>query len=378
MNIHAKKVETTSDIKDFLNFTWEQPYQRFDIPILHNVIKSMLDGTHPSCKYGELTGWLLFKDDEVVGRTTLHTNSLFNEKLDSKTLLFGCTIVKNDSQVFDALFKLIDEQAQLMKATQVFGPASLLPNQQGGATISNFDTPGFVDSAYTPQFFVEKFSEAGYRNVNQAQTWICDNIQNSNFKPTSLFKFDDARFERENLKLRFGNRKSFENQRSILLPLINKSFSTLPYFTEIDGNEFKFQTEGLEYLIDESLLIYLEKDEVPVAFVLVVPDISEFLIKCSGNLNFINQVKLYFSRKKYRQDAVLIIKGTDPECAGMGYQTLLHRELFKNLKSGGYIALRSTFVEHSNPGSSASYIRAGGRPIHDFAFFSKEVGIKQS
>ncbi len=377
INVSAKSVETKSDIKKFLDFSWETPYDSYDVPILDSVIKAMLNGKHPSCKYGEINAWLFLKDNKVVGRTTLHSNILFNKKLGSKVILFGCTILNDDIEVFKAFFNLIEEQALVSGASKIFGPASLLPNQQGGASVSNFDIPGFVDSAYTPEFFVKALDDWGFLHENDSQTCICDGIQDDGFDPESLFNFDDTNFVSENLAIRYGDKKEFDEQRKVLLPLINKSFSTLPYFTNIDEQEFAFQTDGLEYLIDESLLLFLEKDGVPVAFVLVVPDISDFIIKCSGNLNMFNQLKLYFSRKKYRKSAILIIKGTDPDFAGSGFQTLLHRELFKNLKAGGYETLFSTFVELTNPGSSASYLRAGGRPLQDFAFFSKELETKK-
>src|SRR5215469_2376958 len=54
-----------------------------------------------------------------------------------------------------------------------------------------------------------------------------------------------------------------------------------------------------------------------------------------------------------RRDAVLIIKGTVPDEQGRGYMRLLSRELLRALRAGGYSALRSTFVERSNPGSAA-------------------------
>jgi len=45
---------------------------------------------------------------------------------------------------------------------------------------------------------------------------------------------------------------------------------------------------------------------------------------------------------------------------GRGYMRLLSRELLRALRAGGYSALRSTFVERSNPGSAAQYLTMGG------------------
>ena len=84
-----------------------------------------------------------------------------------------------------------------------------------------------------------------------------------------------------------------------------------------------------------------------------------------------NQLRLLATRRRYRRDAVLVIKGTVPGEQGNGYLTLLSRELHRGLRAGGYRTLRSTFVERDNPASAAQYRRAGGRPLHGYTFYER-------
>lgn len=104
-----------------------------------------------------------------------------------------------------------------------------------------------------------------------------------------------------------------------------------------------------------------------------LPDVSEFVASAAGNLSLASRVRLLASRSAYRRDAVLIIKGTVPDEQGRGYMRLLSRELLRALRTGGYSALRSTFVERSNPGSAAQYLAMGGRPLHGYAFYAKDL-----
>jgi len=83
--------------------------------------------------------------------------------------------------------------------------------------------------------------------------------------------------------------------------------------------------------------------------------------------------RLLLTRRRYREDAILVIKGTVPAAQGKGYLTLLSRELQRNLRAGGYRALRSTYVERSNAASAAQYRRMGGRELHGYAFYSRAV-----
>ena len=160
--------------------------------------------------------------------------------------------------------------------------------------------------------------------------------------------------------VRHGSRRGFAAQLPILREMLNASFAQLGYYTEISADELAAQTDGLAFLLDESLLLWLEKDGRPVAFVVTVPDISEFLMTVGGRLGVVNQLRLLATRGRYRRDAVLVIKGTVPGEQGRGYLTLLSRELHRNLRAGGYRTLRSTFVERDNPASAAQYRRAAG------------------
>ena len=97
-------------------------------------------------------------------------------------------------------------------------------------------------------------------------------------------------------------------------------------------------------------------------------------MRVGGRLGLVNQLRLLATRGRYRRDAVLIIKGTIPAEQGHGYLTLLSRELHRNLRAGGYRALRSTFVERDNPASAAQYRRTGGRPLHGYTFYRAGAG----
>ena len=135
--------------------------------------------------------------------------------------------------------------------------------------------------------------------------------------------------------------------------MLNASFAQLDYYTEIDEDELAYQVDGLSYLLDERIALYLFKAGEPVAFVLCIPDISGFVRKVNGNLNLPNQLRLLLTRGRYRREAIRVIKGTVPEEQGKGYMRLLTRELLRNLRAAGYQTLRGTFIEHENVASSS-------------------------
>ncbi|GAA1805699.1 hypothetical protein GCM10009682_29460 [Luedemannella flava] len=309
----------------------------------------------------------MVRDDAgaVVGRTCLHRNPKFDAKLGRAHQLFGLTEFVDDDAVAGTLFDLILDRGR--DAQALFGPVGLLPNQTGGVITSGFDGRGFVDSAWNPPYYPHTYERHGFVRRFEADTWICEGFDGE------PFVFDDARLAAEGLVVRHASRRGFASQLPILRGMLNASFGQLGYYTEIDADELAAQTDGLAYLVDEGLLVWLERAGEPVAFIVAVPDISEYLMRVGGNLGVLNQLRLLATRGRYRRDAVLIIKGTVPAAQGRGYLTLLSRELHHHLRTAGYRALRSTYVERDNAASAAQYRRAGGRPLHGYTFYEKDL-----
>ncbi|WP_419996523.1 GNAT family N-acetyltransferase [Streptomyces boninensis] len=304
----------------------------------------------------------------VTGRICLHRSPAFDAKRGARHQLFGLTEF-TDAATAGRLFALAEQHAA--DTDRLFGPVSLLPNETGGVITSGHQHRGFIDSAWNPAHYPAAYAAHGFQPAHPSDTWICDRIQQTD--PDAAYPFDDTRLTTEGLRIHHGTRRRLPEQLPLLRTMLNASFAQLGYYTELSAAQLAAQTDGLTHLMDERLLLYLTKDDTPIAFILALPDISPFLMRTGGRLGPADQLHLLATRRRYRREAVLIVKGTVPEHQGRGYLTLLSRELHRGLRAGGYDTLRSTFVEHTNPASAASYRRIGGRPLHGYAFYEKRL-----
>ncbi|PTA47619.1 GNAT family N-acetyltransferase [Micromonospora sp. RP3T] len=303
-------------------------------------------------------------DGAVVGRTTLHTDADLDAKLGRRCQLFGLTefTAPAAGPLFDAVTAHAGADRDLL-----FGPVALLPNQAGGVITSGFDDRGFTDSAWNPPRYPAAYEAYGFARRFVSDTWICPVPAPVEPPPALGGQPDGARLE-----LHRGDARRLDEQLDLLRGMLNDSFAQLGYYTPISAAQLRRQTDGLAYLLDSALLLYLTRDGQPVAFVLCVPDISAFLVAARGDLGPVNQLRLLATRRRYRREAVLIVKGVLPEFQGRGYQRLLSAHLHHNLHAGGYTTLRSTYVGRDNPASAAQYRRLGGRPLHGYTFYAKE------
>ncbi|GAA0809282.1 GNAT family N-acetyltransferase [Spirilliplanes yamanashiensis] len=306
----------------------------------------------------------LVRDDagRVVGRTGVHRDDAFDAKVGPRQL-FGHTDFVDDDAVLAALLGVVQDAAA---GRPLFGPVALTPMETGGVITSGFHERGFLESPWNPAYYPAAYERLGFARRFESDTWLVP-VRG----PDAGYVFDDARIAAEDLRIRYASRADVPALLPMLRDLLNDSFAQLGYATPVTLEQLRVQTEGLEHVLDERLLLWLERAGRPVAFIVVVPDISEYLMTIGGRLGLLNQLRFLAVRGRYRRDAVLISKGVVPGEQGRGYLTLLARELHRNLAAGGYRYLRSTFVERDNPASAAQYRRAGGRPLHGFTFYER-------
>ena len=302
----------------------------------------------------------------VVARTTLHTDAAFDAKVGDRFQLFGATEFVDDPAVARALFAGIAAAARAAGRTATFGPVGLLPNESGGVITSGHTDRGFVDSPWNPVWYPAAYEAHGFRRRFVADTWICPDLARPDLDPDAVFAFDDARLDGERLVIHRGRPR----QLPLLRALLNASFAQLGYYTPIDDAQLRRQTDGLAWLLDPSLLLYLTRTGRPVAFVVALPDVSAAIRAAHGDLGPLRQLRLVATRRRYRREAVLIVKGTVPDAQANGYMRLLSRELLRNLRAGGYTTLCAlTFHDVFKAGAShfgVSDLAALAKDTHKF------------
>ena len=382
-DLRVVPVRTRADLRDFLHLpVWDERSRTHGVPLWHSTIRRWWSGRGPHREHGPVELYLARDQGGVVrGRTTLHTDSRMDARLGEPTLLMGATEFA-DRAALAALVDTALEEARSRGRTRLLGPVSLLPNQVGGVITSGFEEPGFLDGPWNPEHYPADWEALGLERVWTGSTWRCEDV--STLDPDEVFPVGPLP---EGVVLRHGSRRHLAEQLPVLRQMLNAAFAELGYYTPIEADELEDATDGLAHLLDERLLLWLERvgaegeggragaPAEPLAFVLVVPDLSDFVRSTGGRLSPVDMVRLLATRGRYRRDAVLIIKGTVPGARGQGLMRHLSHDLLVGLRAGGYRNLSVTFIEDDNAGSRAQFEAMGGRPLHGTCFYTRAVDV---
>lgn len=361
--MRVETVTTRRQLAAFLRLPLDLHPRDLAVPLQHPTVRSWWRGTSPHP--GGPVELLLVRDaaGRVVGRSTVHRDARFDEKLGTRALLFGATEFA-DADAAGALFAAVEARAAGER--ELVGPVSLLPNQTGGVVTAGWAERGFVDSPWNPAAVPAVYEAAGFRRWHEADTWLVD------VRPVAAPT--PAEWAAAGVRPERGSRRAVGRLVPELLDLLNASFAQLPYYTPITPAEMAAATDGLAWLLDERLLLLARDGSgAAVGFVLAVPDITGFLQATGGRLGPLQQLRLLATRRRYREDAVLVIQGTRPDLQGRGILTLLSRELHAGLSAGGYRRLRVTSIGRDNPASARQAERFGGRPLHGLTFYRRPV-----
>ncbi|MEE6271784.1 hypothetical protein [Georgenia wangjunii] len=366
--VRVEPVRSRADLRAFIDLPLRLHAETRAVPLFQGTIRRWWRGVGPHTAHGSVE-LVLARDasGRVVGRTTVHDDERMDRKLGEPTQLMGATEFTG-ADVLHELTAYASARAKEQGRGAVLGPVSLLPNQTGGVITSGHEERGFVDSPWNPASYPAAWEAAGFERVWPASTWIVEGLTGLDADTV----FPRGAGERDGIEVHHGRRRRFGEQLPVLRGMLNASFAELPYYTHITAPELAAATDGLAWVLDESLLLWATDAGEPVAFVLVVPDLSGFVMSTGGRMAPLDQVRLLVQRRP-RREAVLIIKGTVPRARGRGLMTLLSHRLLANLVAGGYETLRVTFVGEENTASSAQFTAMGGRPLHGLCFYRRPV-----
>lgn len=363
-------VRTEADLREFIDLPLRLHPRDRAVPLWQDTIRRWWRGEGPHTPHGDVE-LVLARDatGAVVGRSTVHTDTRLDDKLGTAAQLLGATEFTG-APALRALTAYAERVARGAGRRALLGPVSLLPNQTGGVITSGFGERGFVDSPWNPPRYPAQWERVGFTPIWPAATWICEDLAARD--PETTFPRGAGPLP-AGVELHHGRRRGLGGQLGILRSMLNPSFDQLPYYTPITADELAAATDGLAWLLDERLLLWLTVDGEPAAFVLAVPDLTGFVQSTGGRMALADQARLLLTRRRHRREAVLIIKGTVPAAQGRGLMSILSHRLLANLRAGGYRCLRVTFIGEDNPASAAQFAAMGGRPLHGVTFYRRDL-----
>ncbi|MBV9881563.1 MAG: N-acetyltransferase, partial [Sphingomonadaceae bacterium] len=102
------------------------------------------------------------------------------------------------------------------------------------------------------------------------------------------------------IRIRQINKKKFDEEAALILNILNEAWSDNWGFIPLTDAEIAYAGKKLKPIVLEDMILVAEYDGEPVAFMMALPDINEFIMDLKGNLFPFGVVKLLWRLQKMR------------------------------------------------------------------------------
>jgi len=294
-NIAIQPVETKKQLKKFVELAYrlnaKDPHW---IPPLKSEIYALLNPKkNPFFEHATVQLFLALRDDQPVGRISASVDHLALEQPVEQGLGPGTGnwgyLEAEDQKVSDLLIKTAEEWLRAQGMQRVLAPISMSVWEEPGLLTFGHDTSptilmGHHNAAY--QGWVEK---RGYKTAKQLHTY---DLPVKDGFPDLINRIVKNGERSKKLKIRKADKKHFDRDAAIIMSILNDAWSDNWGFVPFTDHEIEHAGKNLGKIVFEDINMIAEIDGEPVAFMMTLPDMNEFIKDMNGKLFPFNWIKL--------------------------------------------------------------------------------------
>lgn len=373
INVYPIAIQDSKAVDTFIKFSWEiykgNPYW---VPPLLMDIKKTLNPNNPFYEVAQIQLFLAERNGKIVGRIAAVKNDLHNQIHHEQSGHFGFFECVNDQSVANALFDTASAWCKERSLDYIIGPASPSINHEYGLLVNAFDDSPRLMMSYNPPYYQNLIESYGFKCIKGLNAYKID--QNTVLSNPKFERIARIAQERSQVTLRPINLRRMKEEVEIVKNIFNaaweKNWGAIP----ILDKEIDAMAADLKQLVDESLVIFMEKDNEPIGFTLVLRDYNYIFKQMNGRLFPFNFLKL-FTQKKKIEWARIILLGVLPAYRGKGLDAVLYYEVVKNSRKLGIKYGEASWILEDNlPMTRAAEEVMSGVLYKKYHVYGKAIG----
>ena len=255
-------------------------------------------GKNPWFEHGEAELFLAWRAgrNEPVGRISAQIDQLVLEHMGAGIGQWGF-LEAEDEATAHALLSTAEAWLRDKGMTRSMGPFSLGIWDKPGLLIKGHDHPPMVMMGHNKAAYEAWVEHAGYRGIKDLLTY---DVPVDRPFPPIVQRIVAAGEKNPRIRIRQINKKKFDEEAALILNILNEAWSENWGFIPLTDSEIAYAGKKLKPIVLEDMILVAEYEGEPVAFMIALPDINEFIMDLKGADNPIALVKLLWRLKKMR------------------------------------------------------------------------------
>jgi hypothetical protein len=291
--------------------------------------------THPFYKHGDAALFLARRDGEVVGRIMASDDPNYNALHQTNVGCFGLFECIDNVEAAAALFSAAAGWLRARGRSEIMGPIDYSTNYVCGLLVDGFQHPPAVLTSHNPPYYADLLEQCGFVKEKDWYAWWFSEFA----KPTErLRKVAIARAKKHGVSIRHINLRDLADESQRLRTVYNQAWQNNWGFVPFTEAEAEHMAKEMGSLVVPGGTLIAEAGDVPVGFVITIPDIHVALRQIDGRLTScgipIGLVKLLYYRRKIRTGRMVALGVVEKYRRAGVAEALVLREIEEGFNTG--------------------------------------------
>jgi len=329
----------------------------FWVPELKDSVKALLSLNHPFWLHGSRKLFVAMQDGKPVGRIAAIINDNHNKYHNERCGFFGFFDTIDNSEVS---YKLLYEAKSWLAQhgmDKMRGPMNPSTNESCGLLISGFESDPTVMMPYNPPYYVTHLEAAGFYKAKDLYAFIRFTEARTSERLEKIIQRAESK---PNIRMRDIRLSSLEHELDTVRTIYNDAWSENWGFVPLTPEEITVLGKTLRPILKPEYACFIEVDNEPAAFALIIPDINVAIKPLGGSLNVLNVVPFLFRLSKIRQGRLMIL-GVKKAYRKRGLELLLIKRIIETARKCNWTHAELSWTLEDNDLINNIIEEAGGK-----------------
>ena len=343
-------------------------------PLMIERMEAFSKDKNPYFEHAKGEYWIAVKGGKDVGRISAQIDDLAQEKWGPNLGHFGCF----EADCEETAFALFDTASSWLKGhgmTRVQGPWSLSANQEAGMLIDGFDTPPYVMMPHGKPEYDGWAKSYGFEKAKDLFAY--ERPTNTDI-PSTFLRLSKMAERSKKAHLRTINMKKFDEDLEVILDIFNEAWSDNWGYVPLTKAEGAHTAASLKPIVKPHRTFIYEYEGEPVAFVVVIPDINDYIADLDGKLFPFGIFKLLWrikfgKEKRHRTPLMGMRKKMQKSPLGAAMLFNMFYQCILNIRERGCEHSESSWILEDNEGMNSILVGSGATIYKTYRIYEKTL-----
>jgi hypothetical protein len=328
---------------------------------------------NPYFEHASCCMWIAYRNGKPVGRISAQVDRLHLDHHQDDTGFWGMLEAEDNLETFQVLIGTAESWLYEHGMKKARGPFNLSINQECGLLINGFDTPPSMMMGHSRPYYAERIEQCGYSKEKDLLAYLI----HTDVEPSAVRKAIIKKTQKR-IQTRCLNKSHYQKDLETVFSIFNDAWAKNWGFVPFTPKEFSHLAKDLKLLINEELVRIAYVDDIPAAFIVLLPNLNEVIRDLNGTLLPFGWVKMLWRLKvKYPQTGRVLLMGALSRYQESLLGAALAYRVIGEIQDGaikcGIKELELSWVLEDNHGIRDIIEDGGGRKYKTYRIYNKEL-----